>query len=122
MTLPPPVPVSPALAGVLAAGGPRLGLKLLASYHRTAPQRLAAVRAAVDSRNMHGARATFHQLKGSSAQLGFTAVAAACLVGEHAATSGDGVATAAACAAVAEALTHVARETAALEAWLHAQE
>ena len=67
-----------ALALLLRVGGPALVREMAALYRSYAPARLSDARAALAGRDAPALRAACHALRSGAAQLGLSALAAAC--------------------------------------------
>ncbi len=104
-----PEAVRVALDGLRSLGGDDLMKQMVSVFIEYSAGRVQALQTAADSGNLTGVAEAAHSLKGSSRQLGLTAMADACLAAEHAAKQGDGVTTQTLAAAVHEEYTAAAQ-------------
>ena len=97
-----PDSVRTALDGLRTLGGDGLVQQMASVFIEHSAGRIAALDAAIHLGDMPGAAAVAHTLKGSSRQLGLTAMADACLAVELASKQGDSATTQTLVAAVHE--------------------
>ncbi len=91
-----------ALDGLRVLGGDGLVRQMVAVFVEHSAGRIAALQSALDGGDLPGAAAAAHTVKGSSRQLGLTALADACLALEQACKGGDNAAAKTLAAAVHE--------------------
>jgi HPt (histidine-containing phosphotransfer) domain-containing protein len=81
--------VSDVLENLRIVGGPKLVRELIELFARSAPERIAAARAGVETGDLVATQRAMHSLKSSAGQLGVTVIQEACRRSEIAAERGD---------------------------------
>jgi len=97
-----------ALEGLRALGGDSLVRQMVSIFIEHSAGRIDALKSALDAGDLQGAAGAAHTLKGSSRQLGLSAMADACLALEQACKGGDAAAAQTLAAAVHESYTAAA--------------